>query len=157
MLTNEELQAIAELEERATKGPWFIKTDSCDCGDGYGCSHRAWGYELYRVDPEPDPEWGDMETKARQCLSGLYQRPVAEDIIISVDDGEFCATARTNIPALLAHITEQAETIGKLRDVIRKSTTYRYQTCDGTWCTGCWKDLARDTLAETAAFETNNV
>ena len=29
-------------EESLAGGRWSASTDSCDCGDGYGCSHGSW-------------------------------------------------------------------------------------------------------------------
>jgi hypothetical protein len=40
-----------------------------------------------------------------------------------------------------------------LRETVVKSLQPQFITCDGVYCTGCWKDLARDSIKETAWME----
>jgi len=51
---------------------------------------------------------------------------------------------------LVARYKQAAE---MLKETVEKSLQPQYVTCDGSWCTGCWKDLARVTLKETAWME----
>lgn len=72
----ERARAAAKLlRERATTaqegplaGEWGPSWESCDCGDGYGCSHGAWvdgvWFEGYVTERPPGQEHGDFDRHA---------------------------------------------------------------------------------------------
>ena len=90
------LAGIRAIEQAATPGPWHLEWDSCDCGDGYGCSHGSWPHAIRnsRADTEPrqdgkQRDWDYKHTEISE-LGGA--------------DAEFIVTARTVMPLLLAAV-----------------------------------------------------
>lgn len=99
-----DLEALArealELADKATEGPWHYSTDSCDCGDYYGCSHADWVHEIFYVLDEPKPEWSEAQKNFRALISGKYSEYVVEEMSCSIEDGDFITKARTLLPQL---------------------------------------------------------
>lgn len=97
MLSPSHLQAIREREQAATKGPWL---SSC------------------RRSPEPI-QW-DISALRIGNMGEVLFRLVEGTETKNAHDLFFISQARTDIPALLAHLDEQAEEIGKLRKIFSK-------------------------------------
>src|SRR4051812_14200207 len=96
-----DLDQIRARAQAATGGPWELVTDSCDCGDGYGCPHGTFPYAL-RL-PEHTVRDGD-----RDCEPGdprdSYRHSASEISDLTMATAEFIAHARTDVPSLLAEI-----------------------------------------------------
>lgn len=43
---NEAVRKYNEAEKEILYSNLILHWDSCDCGDGYGCSHGSWVYEI---------------------------------------------------------------------------------------------------------------
>jgi hypothetical protein len=54
-LTTERLNEIRKRlsAKHLTPGPWRLEYESCDCGDGYGCSHGAYVAAVTTSEPTP--------------------------------------------------------------------------------------------------------
>lgn len=98
------MQVIVDVEKEAKPGPWYADDDSCDCGDGYGCSHGSWVHRIWRSSETPDPKWKNPEIY--QLTNGKYQISVIDDMCGDVPDGDFLARSRMDIPVLLQTISE---------------------------------------------------
>lgn len=89
------LSGIRAIEQAATPGPWRLEWDSCDCGDGYGCSHGSWPHAIHtpRAHTErPDGDEWDHDFSHTE-ISDLGDA-----------DAEFIIAARTAFPLLLAAV-----------------------------------------------------
>lgn len=89
--------ALAEIREReraATPGPWTIETDSCDCGDGYGCPHGTFPYAIVTSRPHTERNPGEPPRDYDFRHSEICELPL--------EDVEFITAARDYVPRLLA-------------------------------------------------------
>lgn len=91
-LTDQQLTDIAGWTSAATKGPWTVELEQCDCSDGL-CSHGTYVSAVY-ADGERRTEFSDF-TDA---------------------DWQFILRARTAVPALLAEIRRLK---GRVRELER--------------------------------------
>ncbi|MCP6682932.1 hypothetical protein [Bacillus nakamurai] len=80
-LTKDQLEVIRKRSEKATEGPWKL------CGN----------------------KWGDLVVYSPTMRSGMNNGGEIAEIEFTstqLDDADFIATARQDIPALLDHIAE---------------------------------------------------
>lgn len=94
MLTHDQIRAIRERAEKATAGPWQCQVPALTVGFPRG------------------------KIKPLKIEGRLYNHPM-----LPIDDAEFIAHARTDIPALLAHIEELE---AKLAEEKRKEIDLEY-------------------------------
>ena len=102
-LTDQQLDAIEALttSKHLTPGPWRLDRESCDCGDGYGCSHGM--YVTGVVTPVP------TEIAAERCKR-TGEQPRDYDFHrgdigdFTEADWELMVAAREAVPALLAEV-----------------------------------------------------
>lgn len=87
------LERLTQLERSATKGPWRTVWDSCDCGDGYGCSHGSWPHAIRTGRPNVDRGPGSEPRDHDYEHSGVADLGSA--------DVEFIVAARREVPRLL--------------------------------------------------------
>ena len=98
--TDEVAAYLAEVKKRAsaaTPGPWRLEYDSCDCGDGYGCSHGSWPHALHLPEPHTERKPGEDHPD--------YHFAYTEVSEFSNATAEFITHARTDVPRLLTAIT----------------------------------------------------
>jgi hypothetical protein len=88
------LAEIREREQAATEGPWRIIWDSCDCGDGYGCSHGSWPHAIQTSRANIDRGPGNTPRD--------YDYEHSEVADLGDADVEFMTHAREDVPRLLA-------------------------------------------------------
>lgn len=101
MLTEDELKAIEERERAATEGPWTYRPEDASGPSDVG---KDWGPAFQSICDVQDSDFSDV--------------PLTEQKQETTANGEFIACARTDIPALLAHIREQAAELDKVRGEI---------------------------------------
>lgn len=124
MTIPEWIKDIKEREEKATKGPWVYDGDyAVECPDCDG--------EPYVCDITAEHENSTPYLSLALQFYGLKE--------LVVPNAEFVSKARQDIPNLLTAYL-------KAREALELSLTGEYQSCDGSFCTGCWKDLAREAL-----------
>jgi hypothetical protein len=49
---DEQMKIYKEAESRVVFKNTYVDYESCDCGDGYGCSHEPWPYEICVFDED---------------------------------------------------------------------------------------------------------
>lgn len=86
------LEEIREREQAASGGPWRIIWDSCDCGDGYGCSHGSWPHAIRTGRASTDRAAGEPRD---------YDYEHSEVADLGEADVKFIAAARRDMPRLL--------------------------------------------------------
>lgn len=89
------LERIQRRHAAISKGPWSISYESCDCGDGYGCSHGRWPYALQgpkNLQYSNDERWKD------------HHNSVTEVSELTEEDAHFLANAPTDIDFLLEEV-----------------------------------------------------
>lgn len=78
MSADELRQAAETLRKRvdaATPGPWTLIWDSCDCADGYGCSHGSWVHAIRFPVPVQEPIRPGGEVLSHHYESGVDEVP----------------------------------------------------------------------------------
>lgn len=88
------LSEVGDRADAATPGPWRLEYDSCDCGDGYGCSHGSWPYAFHLPEPHTERSPGEEHPN--------YDFAYTEVSEFSDATAEFIKDARTNVPRLVA-------------------------------------------------------
>lgn len=96
-MTAIDIDAIRKLADAATRGPWELVTDSCDCGGEYGCSHGTFPYAL-RL-PEHRVSEQDRPCDPSDGFDS-YRHKAEEFGDLTMETAEFIAAARTLVPAL---------------------------------------------------------
>lgn len=102
-LTEQQLADIDALvsSEHLTPGPWRLDRESCDCGDGYGCSHGE--YVTGVVTPAPTEIAADRcKRTGEQPRDYDFHRSEIGDFTEA--DWELMVAAREAVPALLAEV-----------------------------------------------------
>jgi hypothetical protein len=89
-----------EAEQKATPGPWHLEWDSCDCGDGYGCSHGSWPHAIHN---------SRAHTERPDGVQHDYDFAHSDIAELSGDDAEFIIAARTAMPLLLGAVERVLE------------------------------------------------
>ena len=128
MLTNDDLAAIRERAEMATPGPWDY--DTVDVPDVYfSDGNERHGYQSYVVYVDtPD---GKTIVDAANSNGGTIEEEHDEDGVYAWDEtarrnAAFIASARSDIPALLAHIDALTARVAELdRETEQLATAYR--------------------------------
>lgn len=87
------LAPIRDREQAATRGPWEIETESCDCGDGYVCPHGTYPYAIITSRSHTERKTGEAPRP--------YDFRHSEICELSPEDVEFIAQAREDVPRLL--------------------------------------------------------
>lgn len=126
-LTKAELEQIRKRTERARGGPWRAENDQ-----GLARLYRWCRDDKYN---ETGQEWEPITYGNRAPLAA--------------DDAEFCAAARTDIPALLAEVEALAAERDRYRAVLDNAaaTIERYcENCDKDHLADCrfCRDYGRD-------------
>ena len=93
LLSAEALVAIRERADKATPGEW--KPD------------------------EIEPAWEDEPSQWWVIGPGWIEYGFDENVLLSEADARFVASARTDVPALLAHTEAQAERIAALEGLVQ--------------------------------------
>lgn len=67
-----------------------VSFDSCDCGDGYGCSHGSWPFEgKFHDDPDASFEWDDdslyFEKNGKHVRVGPTDKMTMQDFKMACD------------------------------------------------------------------------
>jgi hypothetical protein len=96
-----DLAAIRERIAKVTPGPWHLLTDSCDCGNGYGCSHGEFPYAI--VLPQHTVSNSDQACDPNDPQDD-YWHTASEISDLTMETAEFVAHARQDIADLLAEI-----------------------------------------------------
>ena len=133
------LQEIRERCEKATPGPWFV------VGPPWRASYPHAGemtdlLPTYVISGSDDPHAGTPVIDAisiDEWEAGKYHELLSQ----SDADLEFCAHARTDIPALIDRVEEQDEKIEAL-----EAEAERLVRRDGQWAASC--DRLESQLAE---------
>lgn len=90
---------VVEMElamAKAMRGPWQVDYDSCDCGDGYGCSHGSWPHAF--IFPEP---WS---RPLADLVVSDYHYTYTEISEIPPGTAEFMARSRIYVERLIGEI-----------------------------------------------------
>jgi hypothetical protein len=98
-----DLDQIRARAAAATGGPWKLVTDSCDCGDGYGCPHGEFPYAI-RL-PEHTVQYAERACNPDEP-GDHYHHDASEIVALTMETVEFIVHARTDVPALLAEIDQ---------------------------------------------------
>jgi hypothetical protein len=83
-------------EQAASPGPWRVIWDSCDCGDGYGCSHGNFPHAIATSRPSIDRGPGVPPRD--------YDFEHSEVPDLGSEDAEFIVAARESLPRLLSAV-----------------------------------------------------
>jgi hypothetical protein len=117
-----ELEAIREREKATPPGPWGLITDSCDCGDGYGCPHGSWPHGFRLTVPR------QVEVRGKIIPTEDWHYEYTEFADLPMEAAEFMAAAREDVPHLLGIVDRllalAAEWEAKAKE-IGDSLTYR--------------------------------
>jgi hypothetical protein len=101
-----DLDAIEAREKAATPGPYLTEWDSCDCGDGYGCSHGSWVQALRlpiaHTEREGEPKPWDFS--------------YSEVSEFTPETVMFFAAARDDVPALVGEVRKLRAALDQLVD-----------------------------------------
>lgn len=123
-MTDEQLKEIAARAEAATPGPWK------------------------NYDPMTTDKMEVKDSKGQVCCSEFYMYEYPE----CYSNGEFIAHARTDIPALLAHIAHQRQALGWLAEKCATGICAQPGTCTGrnqlNTCTRCWLQFSLNATKE---------
>ena len=77
---NEALAEFVKANEKVCFKNTHLNWDSCDCGDGYGCSHGSWVYEInvtdengrHTIDMQDDDSlYFENKVTGKQCVIPL--------------------------------------------------------------------------------------
>ena len=109
-MTPEEIAALRSLAEAATPGPWLAAV-------GTGPKRRKQQYAVLGVESLR----GQGEKGALAVFAGLNDR--------RADDAEFCAAARTAVPALLDALARAEAELAQLRERIKTKADEWDETC----------------------------
>ncbi len=90
------VERLRALVEKAVPGPWVTEYDSCDCGDGYGCSHGSWVHALRLPVPHTELSGNEVLDSYKYGYSEMSEFPP--------DTVEFIAACRDDVPLLLASV-----------------------------------------------------
>lgn len=94
-----DLDTIRRRADAATRGPWRLVTDSCDCD--YGCPHGTFPYALHLP-------VHTVRSAGQPCIAhdpgDSYWHRASEIGDLTMETAEFIAAARDDVPALLAEI-----------------------------------------------------
>ena len=80
------IERLTQLHEQATPGPLSVETDSCDCGEGYGCNHGQWCHAIHG-----------------QSIDSYYKGRWTELCEIDLSTVHLFVALRNALPALIAY------------------------------------------------------
>ena len=100
-MTRPDLAAIRARCDAATRGPWSVSTLTCPNGNAIVDSITGTGEPQWSDYGEGEGEWFTDSLTLVETDAGVYGP--------TMPDAQFISHARTDIPALLAHIEELAE------------------------------------------------
>lgn len=102
-LTEQQLDDIQArtTSKHLTPGPWTLDRESCDCGDGYGCSHGMYITSVVTTTPTVIAAERCQRTGEQPRDYDFHRSEIGD---FSEADWELMTHAREDIPAMLAEI-----------------------------------------------------
>lgn len=127
---HDDLICLRQLAEAASAGGrWTADLDSCDCGDGYGCSHGSW---VHAVHVEKAHNQGSRReicdpTNSLDCYA--HDRSELSDF--SWDEAHYVVAAQPS--AVLALLDRIAAATAACEAVIAADDMTQWGTHEGRW------------------------
>jgi YD repeat-containing protein len=102
---HDEMACLRMLAEAATTGgQWVALTESCDCGDGYGCSHGTWVYAVHMDETHHDGKPCDPENSLDS-----YRHARSEISEFTWDEAHYLVAAQPSVVLALLDRIEALE------------------------------------------------